>query len=81
MSVIISDEILHATRMTEAELLREVAVLLYEKEKLSLGKASKLAQMNRIQFQFLLASRSIPINYDVEDFEADLETLRDMGRL
>lgn len=81
MSIIISDEILQATHMTETEFLQEIAILLYEKRKLSLGKASKLARMGRIQFQLLLASRQIPINYGIEDFEADLQTLRKMGHL
>lgn len=75
MSIIISDEILYATHMTEVKFLQEVAILLYQKEKLSLGKASRLAQMSRVQFQLLLASRQIPLNYDIEDFEADLATL------
>lgn len=81
MSVVISDDVLYATHMTEAEFLREVAVFLYEEGKLSLGKASKLARMGRIQFQLLLASRQIPVNYDVEEFEVDLETLRRIGHL
>lgn len=79
MSVVISSDILYASHMTETEFLQEVAVLLYEKGKLSLGKASKLAQMGRIQFQLLLASRQIPINYDIDDFEADLNTLGRMN--
>jgi predicted HTH domain antitoxin len=81
MSVVISDEILNATHMTEAEFLQEIAVLFYQKGKLSLGKASHLAQMERIPFQLLLASRQIPINYDIQDFDADLETLRSLGQL
>lgn len=81
MSIVISDEVLQATHMTEAEFLQEIAILLYQKGKLSLGKASKLAQMGRIQFQLILASRQIPINYGIEDFEADLNTLRNMGHL
>lgn len=81
MGIIISEDILYATHMTEAEFLQEVAILLYEKGKLSLGKASKLAQMGRIQFQLLLASRQIPINYGVKDFDADLNTLRNLGQL
>lgn len=81
MSIVISEDILYATHMTEAEFLQEVAILLYEKGKLSLGKASKLARMGRIQFQLLLASRQIPINYGVEDFEADLKTLHNLGQL
>jgi predicted HTH domain antitoxin len=80
MSMVISDEILDAAHMTETEFLQEIAILLYEKGKLSLGKASKLARMGRIQFQLLLASRQIPINYGIEDFETDLKTLRQKSR-
>jgi predicted HTH domain antitoxin len=78
MSVVIPDEILYTTRMTAAELMQEVALLLYQKEKLTLGQASRLAGMSQLQFQFLLASRQIPIHYDVAEFEADLQTLREM---
>lgn len=81
MSVVIPDEILHTARMTEAELMQEIAILLYQRERLTLGQASRLAGMSQLQFQFLLASRQIPIHYDVAEFEADLETLREMGRL
>jgi predicted HTH domain antitoxin len=81
MSVVIPDEILHTTRMTADELLQEIAVLLFQKEKLTLGQASRLAQVSQLQFQFLLASRQIPIHYDVADFEAELETLQELGRL
>lgn len=81
MGLTIPDEILQATRMTEAELRQEIAVLLYQKQKLSLGQASRLAEMPRIQFQHLLASRQVPIHYDIADVEADLDTLRKLGRL
>nr|NCS44479.1 UPF0175 family protein [Microcystis aeruginosa BS11-05] len=69
MSIDISDEILSATRMTEAEMRQEIAVMLFQKEKLTLAQASRFARMNRIAFQHLLASRQIPVHYDVEDFE------------
>lgn len=81
MSVVISDEILHTTHMTKAELLQEIAILLYQKEKLTLGQASKLAQISQVQFQHVLASRQISIHYDVAEFEADLKTLHNLGRL
>jgi hypothetical protein len=41
--------------------------MLCGKGKLSLGKAGKLARIGRIQFQLLLASHQIPINYGIED--------------
>jgi predicted HTH domain antitoxin len=67
--------------MTASELAQEIAILLYQKEKLTLGQASRLAKMSQLQFQFLLASRQIPVHYDVAELEADLKTLREMGRL
>jgi predicted HTH domain antitoxin len=81
MSVTISDEILSATRMSEAELKQEIAIMLFQKEKLTLGQASNLAEMNQFQFQNLLASHQIPLHYDLEDLDADVKTLRKLGRL
>ena len=76
MDVLIPDDVLQATRMTAEELRQEIAVLLFQKEKLTLSQASRLAAMNRLQFQHLLASRGIPVHYDTAAFEADLKTLK-----
>ncbi|MBM4049524.1 MAG: UPF0175 family protein [Planctomycetes bacterium] len=78
MSVVIPDEVIQATRMTEQELRQEIAVLLFQKEKLTLAQASRLAGMTRLQFQHLLASRQIPVHYDVQDFAQDLSTLSEL---
>lgn len=77
----IPDEILQTAHMSEAEMLQEVALLLYGREKITLAQASRLAGMDRLQFQHLLASRGISVNFDVQDFEQDLGTLRSLGRL
>jgi len=81
MRLIILDDILQASRMSEEELTQEIAVLLFQKEKLTLAQASRLAGMTRLQFQHLLASRQIPVHYDVAEFEEDLKTLKELGRL
>jgi predicted HTH domain antitoxin len=81
MSLVIPDYILNAARMSVRELSEEIAVMLFQKEKVTLAQASRLAGMNRLQFQHLLASRQIPIHYDVQDFEKDIKTLRRLGRL
>ena len=81
MSLIIPDEILQATGMSEAELRQEMAVLLFQKEKLTLGQASRLAGMSQLQFQHLLASRQIPVHYDVAEFEEDLKTFQELKQL
>ena len=81
MSLIIPDDILQAARMSEQELRREIAVLLFQQEKLTLAQASRLAGMNRLQFQHLLASRLIPVHYDVAELEEDLKILKELGQL
>ncbi|MBR8838254.1 MAG: UPF0175 family protein [Stigonema ocellatum SAG 48.90 = DSM 106950] len=81
MIIFIPDDILQAAGISEAELKLEIAIMLFQQEKISIGKARRLAGMNLIEFQREIASRGICIHYDVEEFEADLKTLREMGRL
>jgi predicted HTH domain antitoxin len=45
-----------------------------------MGQASRLAGMDRLGFQRLLASRRIPVHYDVGEFEEDLQTLAELRR-
>ncbi|MCO6488132.1 MAG: UPF0175 family protein [Phaeodactylibacter sp.] len=75
MALVIEDRDLHAAHITEEELRLEIAILLYQQGRFSMGQASRLAGMNRILFLRELGNREIPVNYDVEDFEEDLETL------
>jgi predicted HTH domain antitoxin len=67
--------------MSPEELSAEIAVMLFQKAKITLAQASRLAGMNRLQFQHLLASREISVHYDAEDFEEDIETLKRLGRI
>jgi len=78
MSIVISEDIVQSTRLRAAELIQELAVARFQRDKLTLGQASRLAAMNQWQFQQLLASRDIPLHYDVAEFEADLQTLAEM---
>jgi predicted HTH domain antitoxin len=80
MGLLIPDEILQASRLSERELKVEIAVMLFEKERLTIGQASRFAAMDYLEFQHLLASRRIRVHYDVADFEQDLKTLRELGR-
>jgi len=80
MSVVIPDEIVDAIGMSSTELRQELAALLFQREKLTLAQASKLAGMGPLEFQHLLASRRIPIHYDLAEFEEDLATLSEMSR-
>ena len=81
VTIEIPREVIHATRMTSDELRRELAIYLFQQDKLSLGKAREMAGMTVWTFLQLLGSRDIPIHYDLEDYEADLATLRELGQL
>jgi predicted HTH domain antitoxin len=72
----ISRELELATHMTAQEIRCELAVQLYAQGKLSMGKARELAEMTVYEFQCLLGSRGIPVNYGVEDFLDDLDTIQ-----
>lgn len=80
MSVVIPDETLQAARLSPEELKRELALLLYQQDRLTLGQASRLAAMSQSRFQHLLASRGIPVHYDEAEFEADLQALDEWRR-
>jgi predicted HTH domain antitoxin len=75
MSLVIPDEFLQTAHMSEADLKLEIAILLFQQEKITLGTASQFSGMNQLEFQRILGSRKIPIHYGVEDFRQDLRTL------
>lgn len=78
MGVNIPEDVLRAARMSEAELRQELAVMLFDKERLTLAQAARLAEMSQATFQHLLASRGIGPHYGVAEFEEDLATLREL---
>ncbi len=81
IAIEIPREVIHITRMTPQELRRELAIHLFQQGKLSFGKAREMADMTAWAFQQLLGSREVPVHYDVEDYEEDLATLKELGRL
>ena len=81
MSLTIPDDVIRTSGFSEQELLLEVIVMLFQRKKISIGKASRLAGMTLRQFQHELATQKISVHYDVEDFEKDLQNLREAGRL
>jgi predicted HTH domain antitoxin len=82
MSLVISDEFIKASQMTASELKIEIAIMLFQQQKISLGKASELAEVNRFEFEKILKQKNIPAyTYDVEDLAIDLKNLRKLGRI
>jgi predicted HTH domain antitoxin len=81
ISIEIPKEIVRTVRMTPQELRQELAIHLFQQGKLSFGKAREMAEMTAWAFQQLLGTRGITIHYDVQDYEQDLATLRELGRI
>lgn len=81
MSLVIPDVVLSASGLNEKELFVEVILLLFQQEKLSLGKAAELLDMSQVRFQRLLSERNICVHYDVAEFREDIEQLKVQGLL
>lgn len=81
MSLLISDDVLSASGLKEEELFLEVILLLFQRDRLSLGKAAALLDMPQVRFQRLIAERGICIHYDVAEFREDVAHLTAKGLL
>jgi predicted HTH domain antitoxin len=81
MKQLIPDDIFEATGMSEQEIKTKIAIHLLQLEKITLGQASRLADLSRLQFQHLLSSREISTHYGADDFEKDLETIQRLNLL
>jgi len=60
-------------------LRQTLAVELYREEKLSLGKAKELAGLStKWEMIQLLNERKVELNYSMDDWQSDLETLNEL---
>jgi predicted HTH domain antitoxin len=75
MSLVIPDEFLQTAHISEADLKLEIAILLFQQEKITLGIASQFAELNQLEFQRILGNRKISVHYGVKEFRQDLKTL------
>jgi len=70
-------EVVEAMRLPqleiEAELRKELAVILYKRGALPLGKARLLAKMSRRDFIDLLGHRDVPRHFTEDDLNSDIE--------
>ena len=78
--LIIPDSVLQAIRLPEerikSELLKELAISLYDQRILSFGKARELAQLGKYEFGRLLGDRRILRHYGDEELTDDIKYAR-----
>jgi predicted HTH domain antitoxin len=62
--IVIEDSYIKASGYNEQELKLEIAIMLFEKEKLPLRRAAALADLHWLDFMKKSDSRQIAIHYD-----------------
>jgi len=75
MSLVIPDEFLEMAHISETDLKLEIAILLFQQDKIDVGAASQFAGMEQVEFQEILGDRQLTIHDGNEDFRQDLATL------
>ena len=81
MPLVISDEILKSTGLSEREMQIEIACRLFDAGKLELWPAARLAALSRGEFEEELASRKIAIyRPTLEDWQVDKKTIEELER-
>ncbi|MCP4404624.1 MAG: UPF0175 family protein [bacterium] len=73
----VPEDILYTLNETKNDFIKTMklytAMELYKMHKLSMDKASELADMNKIDFMFELGKYDIPvISYDMDDFQDEI---------
>ena len=81
MTLKIPDELLKAADLDERGLMVEIACHLFDEERLTLGQAARLAEMDRTDFEDELHDRGIAIyRYDDAEFQQDAQALAKLKR-
>lgn len=79
VSITIPKTVVSASRLSPDELRIELAIYLFQQQKLSFGKAREMAGMTIWDFQTVLSQRGISVHYDLPEYDADMKTLQELG--
>ncbi|MCU0783027.1 MAG: UPF0175 family protein [Verrucomicrobia bacterium] len=79
MTLTIPTERLGDLALNERDAVVDIAIGLYKRDQVSLGRAAEIAGMMSVEFLVELGRRHIPVNYDADDLRADLKTLKKLS--
>ena len=77
MTVTIPSERLGSVALSERDAVVDIAIGLYKREQVSLGRAAEVAGLSSVDFLSELGRRRIPINYSVDDLKSDVAALNE----
>jgi predicted HTH domain antitoxin len=89
LTIDLPDTLTQTNNFNQTDWMREIAmtsgrsetIALFQQERITLSRASKIASIDLMEFQKLISDRGICVYYDVEEFEQDVQHLRDRGWL
>lgn len=73
------DQILFQAKYTVEEFRLDIAVMLYQKQIMSLARAAEWVGLSRLEFQRELKTRGIHLHYEVSDLHEELAAFEKMG--
>jgi predicted HTH domain antitoxin len=75
MNVTIPEERLGNVALDERDAMVDIAIGLYKRQAVSLGRAAEVAGISSVELLAELERRHIPINYGVDELREDVATL------
>ncbi|MDY6781026.1 MAG: UPF0175 family protein [Cyanobacteriota bacterium] len=81
MNLRIPDKLVQASGLSERELFQELVLVLFQRERITLGSASRFLGMTLLEFQALLAEKQLCVHYDVDELHEDVKNLQELGLL
>jgi len=79
MTITNPDQTLQEVNISAQEILLDIAVYLYDKERMSIRQARKLAGLDVISFQKALAIRKVYLKYSLGDLNRDIQNLESIS--
>ena len=79
MTLTIPTERLGNVALDERDAVVDIAIGLYKREAVSLGRAAEVAGISSVEMLAELGRRHIPINYGVEELREDISTLEKLS--
>ncbi|MDP1591733.1 MAG: UPF0175 family protein [Prosthecobacter sp.] len=82
MTFHIPDRIIQDAGIDEKSALKELALTLFAQGRLTAGQARRMAGVHFFEFEQWRTERGLPLReFNEEELDSDIETLRSLGRL
>ena len=66
-------------KLSAREVSLDLAVGMYAARRITLGRGAEIAGIPQMDFQRELARRRVPLHYDLDDLQIDLQAVRELS--